>query len=250
MKRWIILLYGVASYVLFLATMAYGIAFFGNLFAARTIDAAATVPVGRALAMNIGLLALFALQHSGMARPRFKAWAGRVIAPAAERSTYVLLSSLALILLMVLWQPLGGVVWSVENIAARQIIMAVYFFGWALMFWATFLLDHLELFGLRQALCEFRGGSRCMEPAFRTPGAYRYMRHPTNAGWLIVMWASPTMTVSHLVVAVGLTFYVLCGIRLEEKDLEKRLPYYKQYRRKVPMLFPSLRKRLLVDSER
>lgn len=244
MKRWIILVFGLFAYAAFVVAIAYGVAFFGNLFVARTIDAAATVPLGQALLVDIGLLALFALQHSGMARPRFKAWMSTFVPPEVNRSTYVLLSSVAMIVMMTLWQPLGGVVWSVDLTIARQAILVVYFLGWMLMIWATFLIDHCEMFGLRQVWCRFRNVAPCREPDFGTPAAYRYVRHPIYAGWLVILWASPIMTVSHLVMAAGLTFYVLIGVRLEERELGRRLPYYEQYCRKVPMLLPSIRKRL------
>ena len=249
MKRWIKFFLGISSYLLFLLTIAYGVAFFGNLFVARTIDAAAGIPLGAALPFNFGLLLLFALQHSGMARPAFKRWLARIVPPVLLRSIYVLVSSVALIAIMTLWQPMGGIVWSIETPAARQVITAVYFLGWLLMIWSTFLLDHFELFGLRQVWCEFRG-RKCVEPSFATPAAYKFVRHPIYAGWLVVVWASPVMTVSHLLLAVGMTAYTLVGIRLEETELAKRLPYYEQYRRKVPMLLPSLRKRLLERADR
>ena len=244
MKRFLILVYGLAAYLSFVGTMAYAMAFFGNLFVSRTIDAAATVPVGEALLVNLGLLLLFALQHSGMARQGCKRWLCRHLPAAAMRSTYVMASSVAMVLLMVLWQPMGGVVWCVDNEFARAAIMLAYFLGWILSTWATFLLDHFELFGLRQVWNEFRQRAPCREPEFRTPSAYRYLRHPIYTGWLIVLWASPIMTVAHLVAAAGLTAYVFVGVRFEERDLERRLPYYEQYRRKVPMLLPSWRRRL------
>ncbi|MDH3620892.1 MAG: isoprenylcysteine carboxylmethyltransferase family protein [Gammaproteobacteria bacterium] len=244
MKRWTCLILGILSYLLFIVTIAYGVAFFGNLFVARTIDAAAGVPLEAALPVNAGLLLLFALQHSGMARPAFKRRVAMAIPPKLMRSLYVAMSSVALIAIMVLWQPIGGVVWSIDTPLARQAIMVVYFLGWVLMIWSTFLLDHFEMFGLRQVWCEFRE-SKCVEPPFATPAAYKFVRHPVYAGWMIVVWASPVMTISHLVLAIGMTAYTLLGIRLEEAELAKRLPYYDQYRRKVPMLLPSLRKRLL-----
>jgi protein-S-isoprenylcysteine O-methyltransferase Ste14 len=244
MRRFLVLAYGLLAYLLFVGTMAYAVAFFGNLFVSRTIDAAATIPVGRALLVNLALLVVFALQHSGMARPRCKHWLSRSVPAAAMRSTYVMMSCIAMILLMVLWQPMGGVVWSVDNEIARDAITLIYFLGWILATWATFLLDHFELFGLRQVWSEFRQRAPCREPGFRTPSAYRYLRHPIYAGWLVVLWASPIMTVAHIVLAAGLTAYVFVGVRLEERDLERRLPYYRQYRRKVPMLLPSWRRRL------
>lgn len=243
-KRAPLLAYGVLCYGVFVACMAYSVAFLGNLFVSRTIDAAATVPLGRALLVDTGLLLLFGLQHSGMARSGFKDRLSKRIPAVAERSTYVLMSSVAMIVMMVLWQPMGGVVWSVDGEYLRFAVTTLYFAGWALMTWATFLIDHFELFGLRQAWHAFRGLPPCREPEFRTPAAYRYLRHPIYAGWLVVLWAAPTMTMSHLVLAVGLTAYVVLGARLEERDLERRLPYYRQYRRKVPMLLPSWRRRL------
>ena len=244
MKKFGLFIFAVAAYISFLATCAYAAAFFGNLFVARTIDAAAGVPLPQAMLVNLGLLLLFALKHSGMARRPFKRWLGSFIARSAVRSIYVLVSCLAVIVLITLWQPMGGVVWFVESDIARALITAAYAGGWMLMIWATFLIDHFELFGLRQAWCALRDGTRCEDPAFGTPAAYRIVRHPIYAGWLIVIWASPIMTLTHLVLAMGMTAYTLLGIRLEERDLARRLPYYEQYRRKVPMLLPSLWRRL------
>lgn len=249
MKRLGLFVFAVLAYLAFVATSAYAVAFFGNFFVARTIDAAASVPLRQALLVNVGLLLLFALQHSGMARRPFKKWLGSFIARSAVRSFYVLMSCFALVVLMVLWQPMGGVVWSVESNVIRILITLAYAGGWMLMIWATFLIDHFELFGLRQAWCALRGGTRCEEPAFGTPAAYRIVRHPIYAGWLVVIWASPVMTVTHLVLAAGMTVYTMMGIRLEEQDLARRLPYYAQYRRKVPMLLPSRRKRLLESAD-
>jgi len=244
MKRFGLFIFAVLAYVSFLVTSVYAAAFFGNFFVARTIDGVAGVPLQQALLVNIALLLLFAVQHSGMARQPFKRWLGSFIARSAVRSIYVLMSCLAVIVLMALWQPMGGVVWFVENKALQVIITMAYAGGWVLMIWATFLIDHFELFGLRQAWCVLRGGTKCEEPVFGTPAAYRIVRHPIYAGWLIVIWASPIMTVTHLVLAIGMTAYTLMGIRLEERDLSRRLPYYEQYRRKVPMLLPSLWRRL------
>ena len=249
MKRLGLFIFAVLAYLAFLVTCAYAAAFFGNFFVARTIDAAARVPLQQALLVNAGLLLMFALQHSGMARRPFKRWLGTWIARSAVRSIYVLMSCFALVVLMTLWQPMGGVVWFVENDVIRTVITMAYAGGWVLMIWATFLIDHFELFGLRQAWCVLRGGTECEEPKFGTPSAYRIVRHPIYAGWLIVVWASPIMTVTHLVLAAGLTAYTLFGIRLEERDLARRLPYYEQYRRKVPMLLPSRRKRLLENAD-
>ena len=244
MKKTGLFLFAVLAYISFLVTSAYAAAFFGNFLVARTIDAAAGIPLPQALLVNIGLLLMFALQHSGMARRPFKKWLGSLVSRSAVRSIYVLMSCMAIIVLMVLWQPMGGVVWFVQSDLARALITSAYAAGWLLMIWATFLIDHFELFGLKQAWCAMRGGTKCEAPAFGTPSAYRIIRHPIYAGWLIVIWASPIMTVTHLVLAIGLTAYTLFGITLEERDLATRLPYYEQYQRKVPMLLPSLRRRL------
>lgn len=249
MRRLLLFVFAVLAYVAFLATCAYAAAFLGNFFVARTIDAAAGVPLPQALLVNVGLLLMFAVQHSGMARHPFKRWLGSFIARSAVRSIYVLMSCFALVVLMALWQPMGGVVWFVENEVIRTIVTMAYAGGWLLMIWATFLIDHFELFGLKQAWCALRGNIQCDKPTFATPSAYRVVRHPIYAGWLIVLWASPVMTVTHLVLAIGMTAYTLMGIQLEERDLVERLPYYAQYRRKVPMLLPSLRKRLLESAD-
>ena len=242
------LLYGLFAYFVFVMTIAYGIAFFGNFYVARTIDAAAIVPFSEALTVNIGLLLLFALQHSGMARKSFKRWLHARISRCLERSTYVLASSIAIIVVFVLWQPMGGIVWSVSNAVWTRAIYAVYFAGWGLMIYASFLLDHFEMFGLRQAWTAYRGGE-CWSPRFRTPGLYRHVRHPIYLGWLVILWASPVMTVAHVVFAAGMTIYVLIGIQFEERDLALELHDYQQYKRKVPMLLPSFRKRLLQGSD-
>jgi protein-S-isoprenylcysteine O-methyltransferase Ste14 len=242
------MLYGIFAYFVFILTIVYSVAFFGNLFVARTIDAAAIVPFGEALAVNFCLLLLFGLQHSGMARKPFKRWLHARMSRCLERSTYVLASSIALIAVLALWQPMGGVVWSVSNAILSRAIYAFYFAGWGLMIYATFLIDHFEMFGLRQAWTAYRGGE-CSSPEFRTPGMYRHVRHPIYLGWLVIMWASPVMTVTHLVFAAGMTIYMLVGIQFEERDRAIELPDYQQYKRKVPMLLPSMRKRLLQEPD-
>lgn len=248
MKRVITLLYGLISYLVTLLTMAYCVAFFGNLFFERTIDAAAAVPFSEALLVNLGLLTLFGLQHSGMARKPFKRWLRQYIDRSLERSTYVLASSIALIVVILLWQPMGVVVWAINNDAATKAIYALYFAGWGLMIAATFMMDHLQLFGLRQVLATYHG-SADRRTEFRTPALYRHVRHPIYLGWLLIMWAAPVMTLAHLVFAAGMTIYMLFGIQLEERDLVAELPDYQQYKRKVPMLLPSLRKRLLEEPD-
>ena len=248
MKMVFMRLYGILAYLAFILTIAYCVGFFGNFFVARTIDGAAIVTLGEALAVNLGLLIVFGLQHSGMARNSFKKWLHARMHRCLERSTYVLASSIATIVVIVLWQPIGDVVWSVTDQVLERVIYAVYFAGWGLMIYATFLINHFELFGLRQA---WMGQKRrdWWVREFRAPGLYRHVRHPIYLGWLLVLWASPIMTVTHLVFAAGMTLYTLIGIQFEERDLTAELPDYQQYKRKVPMLLPSWRRRLLSGSD-
>ncbi|KAF1709588.1 methanethiol S-methyltransferase [Pseudoxanthomonas sacheonensis] len=242
MKRSLILLYGVACYAVFFATFLYAIGFIGNLWVPKAMDSARSTSVGAAVLIDLGLLALFALQHSVMARPAFKrAWT-KVIPESAERSTYTLLSSLALILLFWLWRPVGGMVWNVENETARIALYAAYAFGWALLLYVTFLLDHFDLFGLRQVWLQFRGRPYTHVP-FKTPTLYRWVRHPLYVGWLIIFWATPAMTVTHLLFALMTTAYILIAIQLEERDLVAALPEYGEYRKRVPMLVPGTKRR-------
>ena len=242
MKRFLILLYGVVCYAVFFATFLYAIGFIGNLWVPKAMDSARSTSVGAAVLIDLGLLALFALQHSVMARPAFKrAWT-KIIPESAERSTYTLLSSLALILLFWAWRPIGGVVWSVENETARMALYALYAFGWALLLYTTFLLNHFDLFGLRQAWLQFRGRPYTHLP-FKTPTLYRWVRHPLYVGWLTIFWATPTMTVTHLLFALMTTAYILIAIQLEERDLVAALPEYADYRKRVPMLLPGTKRR-------
>jgi protein-S-isoprenylcysteine O-methyltransferase Ste14 len=236
-----ILLYGVICYAVFLATILYAIGFVGNFVVPKAIDSPATLDTAPALLIDLALLTLFALQHSAMARPAFKRWWTRLVPEAAERSTYVLFSSIALILLFVFWQPLGGTVWTVEDPSARTLLYAGFGFGWALVFLATFLINHFDLFGLRQVWLHFRGRPYTPLP-FRTPGPYRLLRHPLYLGFLFAYWCTPTMTVTHLLFAIATTAYILVAIQFEEHDLVRALPGYAAYRRKVPMLLPFLRR--------
>lgn len=237
MKRTLVLLYGVACYAVFFATFLYAIAFLGNLAIPNPIDGEPTTGVGRAIAINIGLLAVFALQHSIMARPAFKRWWTRFVPTAAERSTYVLFSSLALILLFWLWQPIGAVIWQVNSPLGQGLLYAGYASGWILLLLSTFLINHFDLFGLRQSWLYFRGRPYT-EIAFRTPSIYKVVRHPLYVGWLLTFWCTPTMTAAHLLFALMTTAYILIAIRLEERDLTRAFPEYESYRRKVPALIP------------
>lgn len=243
MKKRLYLAYGVTCYIIAMATILYAALFFGNIYAPRTIDVFGARPVKEALLVNATLIVLFALQHSGMARTGFKRFVARIVPRCLVRSTYILFSSVAIIVLMVFWQPIGSLVWSVGPGPFRWMIVAAYFSGWVLILWGTCLIDHCEMFGLRQTWTAYRG-SACPKPEFRTPGVYRHVRHPIHAGWLIVLWATPVMTVTHLLLAMGMTIYIIAGTRLEEKCLAERFPDYRQYARKVPMLIPSLRRRL------
>ena len=238
MKRYLVFAYGVASYVVSLGAFLYLAGFLGNLFVPRSIDAAPVGPLWEALVVNTLLLGMFALQHSVMARPGFKAWWTRFVPIPAERSTYVMFTNLALILLFWQWRPMGGVIWEVQDPTARGIFHGLYAAGWLIVLGTTFLLNHFDLFGLRQVwlyLC----GQPYTTLGFKTPGPYKVVRHPLYVGWLIAFWATPTMTTAHLVFAVGMTLYILVAIRFEERDLvEHHGEPYADYRRTVPMLIP------------
>lgn len=238
MKRILYLLYGVISYFAFFGTILYAIGFVGNLVVPKTIDGAATTPLYFALLTNASLLLLFALQHSIMARPAFKNWWTRIIPASLERSTFVLLSSLCLMLMMWQWQPLGGVVWSVENQLVKTIMLVVYFLGWGIVFVSTFLINHFDLFGLRQVWLYFIGKPYTQLP-FRLPFFYRFVRHPLYLGFLIAFWVTPVMTTAHLLFAVLTTGYILTAIQFEEKDLISHFgEKYRNYKKWAPMLIP------------
>ncbi len=237
MKRWAIFIYGVVSYAIFFGTFLYAIGFVGNLWVPKSIDSLRDVPLGTALAIDAALLGLFAIQHSVMARPAFKRWWTRIIPQEAERSTYTLLSSIALIAMFALWEPIGGVVWNVESPLGQALLYGGFAFGWLLVLISTFLINHFDLFGLRQVWLQLlRKPYRPLE--FGTPVLYRYVRHPLYVGWFFAFWCTPTMTVTHLVFAVATTAYILIAIQLEERDLIAEHPQYAQYRERVPMLVP------------
>jgi protein-S-isoprenylcysteine O-methyltransferase Ste14 len=241
-KRLSIFLYGVASYAIFFGTYLYAIGFVGNFGVPRTLDGIPAASFTTALLVNLGLLGLFAIQHSVMARPAFKRWFTRLVPESAERSTYVLLSSLALIALFAWWEPLGGLVWSVTDPTARGVLWGCFAFGWLLVLVSTFLINHFDLFGLRQVWLQLRGRPYTHLP-FGTPGPYRLVRHPLYVGWLFAFWATPTLTVSHLVFAIATTAYILIAIQLEERDLiAHHGKAYQNYRDRVPMLVPFTRR--------
>ena len=242
MSRTLCFVYGFACYVVCLFTFVYAIGFIGNVGVPVSMDSRPLGPTGVALAVDLGLLVLFALQHSVMARPAFKSWWTRIVPQPIERATYVLASSLALILMFWLWRPIGGPVWEVESPAARTALHGLYGLGWGLVLVATFLINHFDLFGLRQVWLHLRGRPYTQLP-FATPGPYRMVRHPLYVGWLTVFWATPTMSLTHLVFALVTTGYILAAIRWEERDLVvAHGADYETYRRRVPMLIPRLRR--------
>jgi len=242
MQRVLVFIYGVVAYALFFATFLYAIGFVGNLFVPKAIDSAPQVPFAQALLVNLGLLGLFAVQHSLMARPFFKRWVTRFIPQAAERSTFVVASSLALIALFAFWQPMGGVIWSIENPQAQILLHVAFAFGWLLVLVSTFLINHFDLFGLRQVWLNLHK-KPYTQLRFGTPVLYRLVRHPLYLGFILGFWATPVMTVAHLVFALATTAYILIAIQLEERDLMAAHPEYAEYRRHVPMIIPFIGRR-------
>jgi protein-S-isoprenylcysteine O-methyltransferase Ste14 len=239
MGRLIAFVYGVVSYVVFFATFLYALGFVGNLLVPKSLDAGPVGPLGTALLVDLGLLAVFALQHSVMARPAFKRLWTRIVPTEVERSTYVLASSLALLLLFWQWRPLGGEVWNVQEPTGRALLYAGFAFGWLLVLISTFLISHFDLFGLRQVWLHLRG-LPYRPLRFRTPGLYNLVRHPLYVGWLFAFWSTPTMTATHLLFALATTAYILIAIRFEERDLVAAHPEYAGYSRRVPMLIPRV----------
>lgn len=230
--------YGVICYAIFFFTFLYALGFVDNFGVPKSIDSAPIIPLGQALLVNLGLLSLFGLQHSAMARPAFKRWWTTFVPQPLERSTYVLFSSLCLITLFYFWQPLGVTIWTVENPVFRNLLYAAFGFGWLLVLVTTFLINHFDLFGLRQVYL-YLHGKDYTPLQFVTPGPYQYVRHPLYVGWLFAFWSTPNMTVAHLVFAIVTTVYILVAIQLEERDLvEAHGQAYADYRRRVPMLIP------------
>jgi methanethiol S-methyltransferase len=237
MKRWLIFIYGLLCYFVFFATFLYAVGFIGNFGVPKSIDSPPAAPLVTALLTNLALLTVFGIQHSVMARPAFKRWWTRIVPEPAERSTYVLLSSVALIFLFAFWQPMGGVVGTITAPIGRAALYGAFGFGWVLLLLSTVLINHFDLFGLRQVWLQLLGKS-CRPLVFQTPWLYRYVRHPLYVGWLFVFWATPTMTVAHLVFAIATSTYIFIGIWFEERDLIAAHPEYADYRRRVPMLVP------------
>ncbi len=242
LKRILFFAYGTFSYLIFLGTFLFAIGFIGNFGVPRTLDGPATGSLLISFAIDAGLLTLFAVQHSVMARKWFKEWWTRIVPKPIERSTYVLFSSVALIVLFALWRPLGGVIWSVEDPAGRIVLRTLFAFGWGLVLVSTFLINHFDLFGLRQVWL-YLLGRPYTTLHFGTPGPYRLVRHPLYVGWLFAFWSTPTMTLAHLLFSIATTAYILLAIQFEERDLVREHgDSYESYRRSVPMLIPFIRR--------
>jgi protein-S-isoprenylcysteine O-methyltransferase Ste14 len=239
LKRLLFFAYGVTSYLIFLATFLYAIAFVGGFAVGRRLDGRLETSLGVALAIDGVLLTVFAVQHSVMARRWFKEWWTQLVPWAIERSTYVLCASLALLLLFWQWRPIGIEVWSVENVAARLVLWTLFAAGWATVLTVTFLINHFDLFGLRQVWLPLVGRPYT-RVSFRTPLPYRFVRHPLYFGFLLAFWMTPTMTLAHFVFAVATTAYIVIAIQFEERDLvSEHGAAYEEYRRGVPMLLPG-----------
>ncbi len=237
-RRILFFVYGCGCYLAFLATFLYAIAFVGGFGVPTSLDGTPSTSPFSALVVDAGLLTLFAAQHSIMARRWFKERWTRIVPTVVERSTFVLFSSLALALLCWQWRPIGGVIWSVESPAARGVLWAMFAFGWLQVLAVTFLINHFDLFGLRQVWLQLVGRPYSRVP-LATPGPYRLVRHPLYLGFLLAFWATPTMTVAHLVFAMATTAYILLAIQFEEHDLAREHgPSYGEYRRRVPMILP------------
>lgn len=241
MKRFLVFLYGIFAYVFFLGVFLYAIGFVGNIWVPKSIDSEATAPLGMSILINALILGLFALQHSLMPRSSFKAWITRFIPEPAERPTYVLLTNLTFVLIFWQWRPLGGTIWNVEGATGSLILQVLFWLGWGLVLISTFLVDHFELFGLKQ-ITRYLQKKEFVPPRFTERSLYKYVRHPIMLGFFIAFWATPHMSMGHLFFAIMTTGYIFVGIAFEERDLKKlHGETYIQYARRVPMLIPFMK---------
>lgn len=239
MRKIISAIYGVIAYLFSLVAFFYAIGFVGNLNVPKSIDSGTETAFLSSLIVNIFLLSIFAIQHSVMARPAFKKWVNGIISPAIERSTYVLLSSLTLLLIYWQWHPITTVIWEVENETIATILTGVFFFGWFFALFSTFLINHFELFGLKQILDNWND-KFTENPKFKVKFLYKIVRHPIMLGYIIAFWSTPLMTFGHLLFAVITTLYIIVAVKyFEEKDLKKSIgKAYEDYQNKVPMIIP------------
>jgi protein-S-isoprenylcysteine O-methyltransferase Ste14 len=239
MGKVISFIYGVIAYLMFLIAFLYAIGFVGNLIVPKSIDSGTEAPFWTGLLINVLLLSIFAMQHSVMARPAFKKWITGIISPAIERSTYVLLSSLALLLVYWQWQPITTIVWKAENETIAMILTGVFFFGWLFVLLSTFMINHFELFGLKQIFDNLKD-KLAEDMEFQANFFYKIVRHPIMLGFIIAFWATPLMTVGHLIFSVTTTVYIIIAIKyFEEKDLRKLIgKEYEDYQNRVPMIIP------------
>ena len=238
--RLLTLCYGGLAYLIFFGTFLYAVGFVSGYVVPKTLDTGSMSSLQTALLVNLVLMSIFAVQHSGMARMGFKKLFARFASPAIERSTYVLLASLSLILLYWQWQPMPSVVWNIEAPVLAGVVTACGFLGWLIVLYSTFLISHFELFGLTQVVSHFFGWMAA-PVRFKTPGLYRLIRHPIYLGFIIAFWCTPTMTLGHLLFAAVTTAYIFVGIWLEERDLVAFFgDEYRKYRQRVAMLLPGL----------